>query len=79
MHSYGLNRQVLFVIGMIECFGTITIWYHGSLLGLAGLLALLLPSIGAVFFHLRFDTAKEGVPAMVTASLSALMLYLTFG
>ncbi|WP_375753608.1 DoxX family protein [Vibrio sp. HN007] len=78
MHSYGFNRQILFVIGLMECFGAIAIWFYGTLVGLLGVLALLGPSLGAIFFHLRYDTPKEGAAAMVTATLSALVLYLVY-
>lgn len=70
-YSYGLNRQIMALVGTVEMFGAITIWFQGSWLGLLGALALCGTSAGAIFFHLRFDTWKDGIPAMVTLTLSA--------
>ncbi len=73
--SYGLNRQAMFVVGLIELFGAVCIWFQGSWLGPLGAAALLATSIGAIFCHLVFDTLKDGVPAMITAALSAFVLW----
>lgn len=78
--NYGLNRQIMFVVGCLELTGAMSL-----LLGLAGwapelimyLGALLLAvvSIGAIVFHLRFDSWQAGVPAMATLSLSSYVAY----
>ena len=73
--SYGLNRQVMFVVGLVELFGAAGIWFQGSLVGALGAAALLATSVGAIFCHLVFDTWKDGVPAMITAGLSAFVLW----
>ncbi len=73
--SYGLNRQVMFVVGLVELFGAAGIWFQGSLVGALGAAALLATSVGAIFCHLVFDTWKDGVPAMITAALSAFVLW----
>lgn len=72
--SYGLNRQMMFLVGIIELFGAVTIWFQESWVGPLGAAALLATSIGAIFCHLIFDTWKDGVPAMITAALSTLAL-----
>ncbi len=69
--SYGLNRQIMFLVGCAELFGAIAIWFQSSWVGPLGALALLGTSLGAIFCHLVFDTWKQGVPALITASLSA--------
>ena len=69
--KYGLNRQIMALTGFAELFGAIAIWFQDSWVGPLGALALLCTSIGAVFCHLVWDTWKEGVPAMITAALSA--------
>ncbi|MCW8331395.1 DoxX family protein [Photobacterium sp. SDRW27] len=74
-HSYGLNRQIMALVGAAELFGAIAIWFQSSLLGTLGALALLGTSLGAIFFHLRFDTWKDGIPAMVTMTLSGYVIY----
>jgi uncharacterized membrane protein YphA (DoxX/SURF4 family) len=78
--SYGLNRQIMFLVGVVEFVGAMSL-----LVGLAGWMpmfslhlgALLLAvvSIGAIFFHMRFDTWQAGIPAMVTLSLSSYVAY----
>lgn len=35
----------------------------------------MLYSMGAIFFHLRFDTLKDAIPAIVTLSLSGDLLF----
>lgn len=73
--NYGLNRQIMALIGCVELFGAITIFFQTSLLGSLGALALLGTSAGALFFHLVFDTYKQGIPAMITGLLSAFIVW----
>lgn len=77
--KYGLNRQIMMLTGLAELFGAITIWLHGSWIATLGALTLLATSIGAIICHLIWDTWKEGVPAMVTATLSAGLAWYTRG
>lgn len=72
--SYGLNRKIMFLTGVIELFGAITIWFQASIWGVIGAGAILFTSTGAIFCHLRFDSWKDGVPAMMTFTLSALVI-----
>ncbi|WP_210093028.1 DoxX family protein [Ruegeria sp. HKCCSP346] len=73
--SYGLNRQAMFLVGLIELFGAVTIWFQQSWLGPLGAAALLATSVGAIFCHLIFDSWKDGIPAMITAAVSASVLW----
>ena len=73
--SYGLNRTVMRLVGMVELFGALAIWSSGTLLTPLGAMALLATSIGAIGCHLIFDTWKQGVPAMITGTLSAIILW----
>ena len=73
--KYGLNRQIMMLVGIAELFGAITIWFQGSWVGTLGALALLGTSVGAIACHLIWDTWKEGVPAMVTGTLSAIVAW----
>ena len=75
--SYGLNRAIMAIVGVIELYGAIVIWLNGYI-GISGAGAILFTSIGAIACHLWFDTWKEGIPAMVTLTLSAFILYLKF-
>jgi len=73
MQKYGLNRQILFLIGLLELFAAVSIWFQASIWGVLGALAILVTSLGALFFHFRFDRWQDGVPAMVTLTLSAII------
>ncbi len=72
--NYSLNRQIMFLVGCGELFGAIAIWFQSSWIGPLGALALLGTSIGAIFCHLVFDTWKQGIPALITGTLSAFVL-----
>lgn len=73
--KYGLNRQVMALVGFAELFGAVTIWFHDSPVGPLGALAILGTSIGAMGFHLKYDTWKDGVPSMITLVLSAYLAW----
>ena len=73
--KYGLNRQIMAFVGIVELFGAISIWFQGSWIGTLGALALLGTSVGAIGCHLIWDTWKDGVPAMVTGTLSAIVAW----
>lgn len=75
--KYGLNRTLMALVGCIELFGAIALWLPGYI-GIIGALALFSTSAGAIFFHLRFDTWKDGIPAMVTLVLSGIVIYLIY-
>ncbi|MEH6451025.1 MAG: DoxX family protein [Oleispira sp.] len=74
MKKYGLNRQILFLIGVVELLAAVSIWFQTSLWGVLGALAIFFTSTGALYFHFRFDGWKDGVPAMVTFTLSAIIV-----
>ena len=71
---YGLNRQVMWLVGLVELLGALLIWVDGWI-GVAGALALALTSVGAIVCHLRFDRWQDGVPATVTLLLSGGIAY----
>ena len=73
--EYGLNRKIMALTGFVELFGAIAIWFQSSWIGSLGALALLGTSIGAIICHLIWDTWKDGVPAMITATLSAIVVW----
>jgi len=72
--NYGLNRTLMALVGFVELFGAIALWLPGRM-SMLGALAILCTSAGAIFFHLRFDTWKDGIPATITLLLSGLILY----
>ena len=73
--KYGLNRQIMILVGFAELFGAVAIWFQWSWVGTLGALALLGTSVGTIGCHLIWDTWKEGVPAMVTGTLSAIVVW----
>lgn len=73
--KYGLNRQVMTLVGLVELISAITIWLQGSWIGTIAALALLATSIGAIGCHLIWDTWKDGVPAVITGLLSAFVAW----
>ena len=77
-HKYGLNRSSMLAVGVVEATGAI-----GMLAGLisgelllsalgAGLITL--TSVGAMYFHFKFDTWKEAIPSILTFLLSLPLL-----
>ncbi len=72
--KYGLNRRLMALVGFIELFGALTLWLPGYI-GLLGIFVLLGTSAGAITFHLRFDTWKDSIPAVITLILSSLVAY----
>lgn len=77
--SYGLNRMIMFFVGLVELTGAAllilalcdispeqTQLMGGAILGAT--------SIGAFYFHLRFDTWKDGIPAMITLLCSSFLV-----
>lgn len=73
--KYGFNRKIMMLVGFVEMSGAIAIWFQSSILGPLGALALLGTSVGAIGCHLIWDTWKDGVPAMITGTLSAIVLW----
>ena len=77
--SYGLNIKIMFLVGLVELTGAAllilalcdispaqTQLMGGAILGVT--------SIGALYFHLRFDTWKDGIPAMITLLCSGFLV-----
>ena len=77
--KYGLTRQIMMLVGFAELFGAIAIWFQGSWVGTLGALTLLGTSVCAIGCHLIWDTWKEGVPAMITGTLSAIVFWSSKG
>jgi hypothetical protein len=73
--KYGLNRKIMALIGLVELFGATAIWFQDSWVGTFGALALLGTSVGAIGCHLIWDTWKDGVPAMITGTLAAIVVW----
>lgn len=76
--KYGLNRNYMFLIGIIELAAAVSLTgsliFDHEILNVMGALGIALTSLGAIYFHLRFDTIKDAIPAIVTLSLSTVLL-----
>lgn len=62
------------LVGLIELSASLLLMFDPTLV--YGALAIALTSLGAIYFHLRFDTVKDAIPAMVTLSLSTVLFIL---
>ena len=78
-HRYGLNRAAMFAVGVIEATGAVVMlvgmFTANPVLSAMGASLITLTSIGAMFFHFRFDTWKDAVPSMVTLVLSLIIAF----
>jgi hypothetical protein len=76
--KYGLNRSHMFYIGVIELSAAISLAsatiLDFEILNVLGALGISFTSIGAIFFHLRFDTVKDAIPAIITLLLSTILI-----
>lgn len=77
--KYGLNRNHMLAVGFIECTASVLLIASFALNQAAmlamGSLGIMLTSLGAIYFHLRFDTIKDAIPAIITLILSATLLH----
>ncbi|MDK2596723.1 DoxX family protein [Pseudoalteromonas obscura] len=76
--KYGLTRIHMFLVGIIELTAALSLLgslaYEHAILNCIGALCITLASVGAIFFHLKFDTLKDAIPAMVTLLLSSALV-----
>ncbi|MFV8406402.1 DoxX family protein [Vibrio harveyi] len=77
-HKYGLNRAAMFLVGLVEVTGAILMLIGllstNNLLSAIGASFIVFTSVGAMFFHFRFDTWKDAIPSIVTLLLSLLVV-----
>jgi len=77
--NYGLSRTHMFLTGLIESASALCLLFSvlidNSLLNALGAIGILFTSMGAIFFHLRFDTLKDALPAIVTLFLSVALVF----
>jgi len=74
MKKYGISRLLYGLIGVIEFISSLMIIFQGSILGLLGAIGIAFTSIGAIFFHARYDTFKDMIPALITLTLSSIII-----
>ncbi len=77
--NYGIDRNGIRAIGLVELFGGVTVWFWTIMnpLALVGLAVLLCTTAGAMYYHWRYDSLfKMGAPAIVMFVLSGILLLL---
>ncbi len=76
--KYGLNRNHMFLVGLIECIASlllvISLLINRDDVQALGALGIVLTSVGAIYFHFKFDTLKDAIPAIITLTFSSLLL-----
>lgn len=75
--QYGINPAGLKLIGLMELFGAVTIWFQDHWIAPLGALTILAASLGAIVCHYIWDTWRESVPASITAPLSAYVAWVS--
>jgi hypothetical protein len=81
--KYGLTRTHMYLVGLIEMAAAIlllaSLILKLDLLTVLGALGIVFTSIGALYFHFRYDTFKDAVPALITVVLSGMILIKHYG
>ena len=79
--NYGISRIQMRLIGLLELFGGMAIWFWATQyqwLAQIGMAVLVIVTLGAMSFHARFDSlTKDGMPAIIQFTLNAVLLTLT--
>ncbi|MBQ4811416.1 DoxX family protein [Pseudoalteromonas luteoviolacea] len=77
-NKYGLNRIHMFLIGLLELVAAIlllvTIFISNQQLNAMGAALIAFTSIGAIYFHLKYDTFKDAIPALITLILASTLI-----
>lgn len=75
---YGLKRVHMYLVGLVELFGIVAMalgLFAGSLIFVfLGASAIFFSSVGALYFHFRYDEVKYAIPAIVTFTMSAYVM-----
>lgn len=74
-HEFGLDRQRMFLIGLVQLVGITLMWFPVYDMQL-GVIILLLTSLVGIIFHFRFKTEKEATSALYIFVLTLLILFL---
>jgi hypothetical protein len=71
--SYALDRKIIQGVGFVELFAAIAILFQNNAAGFIGAIVLVVSSIGAIYFHLKFDGVKLAIPSFITLILSSFL------
>lgn len=76
--KYGLNRMQMLLVGLIELSSaallSVSLFIDNNLINAFGSVLIALTSLGAIYFHLKFDTFRDAIPAWITLTLSSILI-----
>jgi hypothetical protein len=77
--KYGLNRVQMLLVGIVELIAAIllisSIYMSDDILNGVGSVMIAITSIGAIYFHLTYDTIKDAIPALITLTLASVLIF----
>jgi len=77
--KYGLNRAQMLLIGVVELIAAIllisSIYTSNDILNGVGSLMIAITSMGAIYFHLTYDTIKDALAAIITLTLASVLIF----
>lgn len=73
---FGLPEWFMYLTAAVEITGALGLHFRQNLLGLAAPAMLMGTMIVGAGFHMVYDTPPEAIPALVLATLSAIILFL---
>jgi len=77
--KYGLNRVQMLLVGVVELIAAIllisSIYISYDILNGVGSVMIAITSIGAIYFHLTYDTIKDTIPALITLTLANVLIF----
>lgn len=78
--KYGLTRLHMILIGVVELSAAISLLVSNILnmptLMIYGALSITIVSSGAIYFHCKYDTLKDAIPAITTLLMSIMIFVL---
>lgn len=77
--KYGLNRAQMLLVGIVELIAAIllisSIYTSNDILNGVGSLMIAITSMGAIYFHLTYDTIKDALAAIITLTLASVLIF----
>lgn len=77
--KYGLNRAQMLLVGVVELIAAIllisSIYTSNDILNGVGSSMIAITSMGAIYFHLTYDTIKDALAAIITLTLASVLIF----
>lgn len=68
----------MYMVGWLEFTSALTLLWSviiaNQWVNMAGAIGITFTSLGAIFFHLKFDTIKDAIAAILTLTLSSSLI-----